>query len=283
MIFAPLGGTDQSFLLSVPACDHDSALGLPAGFQERPQTMYRLQHRRSAAIWIYRAVHPGIAMIAGDHPFIGRRRSANFADYIPNRAELVVLLKVHLHVRGAGSNVVSKRQRSLPLTRRLRAAKVLKNRRGIGVGEWSYRNLRHLLGLRWRYAFRIRQPRSGRHSRRGGVSGKLEHKSDGPALHTGGRAPRSLRIGVAAVVTIIFWIRIDDDSSGAAFLRHKRLHAAKILAVTDDHDFSAHIDIHLLQLVEVGGRSIVRIDNFRLGIARGRHATVRSHHPRIVL
>src|SRR3982074_987141 len=106
-------------------------------------------------------------MIACYHPLIGRRRSANFANDIPNGAELVILLKVYLHFRRPGTNVVGKRQRSLPLARRERTAEVLENRRGIGVRERSYGNLRQLLGFGGRNALRIRQSRSGCHSRRG--------------------------------------------------------------------------------------------------------------------
>ena len=283
MIFAPLGGTDQSFLFRVPASDHNRPLGLPARLQQFAQPVHRLQHRRRAAVRIDRSIHPGIAMIARHHPLVGRRRSPNFANDIPNGAELVVLLKVHLHFRGTGTDVVSKRQRALPLARRERPAEVFENRRSIGVRKRSHGNLRQLLGLGGRHALRIGQSRSGRHARCGRVSGKLEHESDRSALHAARRAPRPFRIGVAAVVAIVFRVGINDDSGRAAFLRHERFHAAKILAVTDDDDLAAHIDVHLLQLVKVSGRAVVRIDNFRLGVARGRHAVVRRHDARIVL
>src|SRR6267378_7590574 len=211
MIFAPLGGTDQSFFFRVPASEHDRPLGLPARLQKLTQSVHRFQHRRRATVWVHRSIYPGISMIACYPPLIGRRRSPNFANDIPNGAELVILLNVHLHSRRARTNMVGKRQRSLPFTRRGLAAEVLENRRGVGVRKRSHGNLRQLLGFGGRNALGIRQRRSGRHSRGGWVSGKREHESYRSPLHAARRAPRPLRISVAAIIAIVFRVGINDD------------------------------------------------------------------------
>src|SRR5208337_3758532 len=112
--------------------------------------------------------------------------------------------KVHLHFRGTRAHVIRKRQRSLPLARRGRSAEVLENRRGVSVRKRSHGNLRQLLGRGGGHTLRIRQSWSRCYSRRGRVSGKLEHESDRSALHAARRAPRPFRICVATVVTIVF-------------------------------------------------------------------------------
>ena len=52
-------------------------------------------------------------------------RAANAANDIPERAELIILLEMHLQLRGAGTNVIGKGQRALPLARRVWSAEML--------------------------------------------------------------------------------------------------------------------------------------------------------------
>ncbi len=66
-------------------------------------------------------------------------------------------------------------------------------------------------------------------------------------------------------------------------LRNKFLYPAKILPVTHNHNFSAHIDLQLLQLLKIFRRAVVRIDHIRLGISGRRHSVERHHHPWIVV
>src|SRR5206468_4278923 len=104
-------------------------------------------------------------------------RSAHFADHVPDGAELIVLLQVKLYFRRPGTDVIRKRQRSLPLSRRGRSSEVFENRRRVCIGKRSDRNLRELRRLvRWN-ALRIGQRRHRRYSRRGGIARELEHVS----------------------------------------------------------------------------------------------------------
>src|ERR1700722_4948056 len=132
VIFAPLRRTDQSFFFGVPTADHDRSLGLPPGFNELAEPVHRFQHGGCAAVGINRSINPGVAVIACDYPFVGRC-STNLSNYIPNCAELIVLLKVHLDFCGTRTDVVSKGQSALPFAGRGWSAEVLKNRRGIGI------------------------------------------------------------------------------------------------------------------------------------------------------
>src|ERR1035438_736395 len=151
-------------------------------------------------------------MITRHDPLIGRRRSSNSASDIPDCAELIILLEVHLHLRGTRTDVVSKGQRSLPLAWRKRTPQVLEDWRRIGVGKRSHRDLGQLLGVCGRNALRIWECRSGRNSRRGRVSGKLEHESNRAALHSTRGTPRAFWIGIAAIVAIVLRIGINNDS-----------------------------------------------------------------------
>ncbi len=127
-------------------------------------------------------------------------------------------------------------------------------------------------GFGGRYTLRIWEIGSGRDTRRGGVTGKLEHESDRSSLHRAGRTPWAFGISIAAVIAIVLGVGIDDNAGRAAFLGDKLFHAAKILSVADDHDLASDVDIHLLELVEIGGRAVVGVDDFGLGVPGGRHA-----------
>ena len=179
--------------------------------------------------------------------------------------------------------MIGERQRALPLARRVRSAQMLQNRPGIVIGQRSDRNLRHLRRLLRRNALRLRQRRHRRDSRSGRIAGKLEHVSHRSALHAGVRPPRPFGIFVAAPPAIVRRIGIDDHARRAVFLRHEHFHSAKILPVAHQHDLAAHVDVQLLELLEVLGRAVVGIDHVGLGVARGRHAVEGHHHARIVL
>ena len=154
---------------------------------------------------------------------------------------------------------------------------------GIMVGKWRNRNLRHLRRLLWRNAAAVRQRRQRRHSRRCGIAGELEHVAHRSALHASIRPPRSLGILIAAPPAIVERIGIDDHSRRAMFLRDEFLHPAEVLAVANQDDLAAHIDLQLLQLLEIFRRAVVGIDHFRLGISRRRHAVERHHDAGIVV
>src|SRR4029077_3988598 len=103
----------------IPTPDYDGALRLPSRLHPFADSMHRFQHGRSTAVGIDRAVHPGIAMIACNYPFIRQLAAANPPDHVPDGTQLVVLPEVHLHLGRTRTDVVGEGQRTLPITRRV--------------------------------------------------------------------------------------------------------------------------------------------------------------------
>jgi hypothetical protein len=133
--------------------------GFQPDFRQLADPVDRFEHRRRAAVRIDRAIDPRVAMIARNHPLIGRLAAAHPANHIPKRAELIVLLEMHPHSYRSGPHVISKGQRTLPLAWRVRPAQVLQNGPRIVIGKRSNRNLRHLRGLLGRNALTLWQRR----------------------------------------------------------------------------------------------------------------------------
>ena len=67
-------------------------LGFQPLFEQNADAVNGFKHGGGAAVGIDRAVDPGIAMVAGDDPVIGKAGAGDGADDIPDGAALVVLL-----------------------------------------------------------------------------------------------------------------------------------------------------------------------------------------------
>ena len=70
--------------------------------------MHRFQQRGRAAIWIDGAIDPSVAMITGDHPLGNGIGARDFADNIPDGAQLKVLLQMHFDPHRSRADVVRK-------------------------------------------------------------------------------------------------------------------------------------------------------------------------------
>ena len=184
---------------------------------------------------------------------------------------------------GPGPDVIGKRQRALPIARRIGPAQVFEDRPGVSVRNRCGRNFRQLRRLFRRGAFGIRQRWQRRNPRRGGIAGKLKHVADGTALHAGIGTPGTLRVFVTMAPSVVSGIGIDKHAGRAVFLRHKRFYPTKILPVAHQYQFAAHIDFHLLEFLKIVRRSIVRIHNFGFHITRRRHAVEWHDHTRVIL
>ena len=222
-------------------------------------------------------------MIPCYHPFIGKFAACYAADHVPQCPELVVLLEVHSDAGGTGTDVICERQRALPVSGRIRSTQVLQDRPSILIRQGSNRNLRNLRGVLRKNSLRRRHGDGGRNAGSGWIAGELEHVPHRAALHTGIRAPGAIWIFVSAPPAVIGGIGVNDDSRGSAFLRDKHFDSTEVLTVTHEHDLSAHVDFHLLQLVEIVGRSIIRVDHIGFDVAGRRHAAERHHYPGIIL
>ena len=77
--------------------------------------MHRLKLRRGAAVGIDRAIDPGVAMVARDHPLVGKLRSLHHADDVVDGGKVIVLLQQHVHLHRSGTDVIGERQRPCQL------------------------------------------------------------------------------------------------------------------------------------------------------------------------
>ena len=97
--------------------------------------MHRLQHGGRAAVGIHSTVCPGVAVVACDHPLVRTVRPTNLPNDVPNSAEGVILLQVHLDSHWPRSYVIGEGQGALPVSRRLRPVQVGQYGLSIGIGE----------------------------------------------------------------------------------------------------------------------------------------------------
>ena len=245
--------------------------GFQPDFSKSPTPWTDFEHSGGAAVGIDRAVDPGVAVISGDDPFVGQIAAGHASDDVPEGTEAVVLLEVHLHFRRAGTDVIGEGQRSLPLARRIGAAKMLQDGPGVVIGERSNGNFRQLRRFLRRDALRIGKRGHRSHARRGRITGELEHVSHGTALHARVGAPGSVGIFVAAAPAVIGGVGVDDHSGRAVLLRDENFYAAEVLAVADEHDLAAHVDFQFVEFLKIFGRAVVGIDD--LGRRRRRRAT----------
>ena len=81
------------------------APGLPALLEQIAEAVDGFEHGGGAAVGIDGAVDPGVAVVAGDDPVVLLRGVGAWdsADDVPDGAELVVLLKMHVDGDLAGA------------------------------------------------------------------------------------------------------------------------------------------------------------------------------------
>src|SRR5205814_3226324 len=73
VLLGPLGGSEQSPLLTIPEREDEGPARLPTRFQQLAKRACRLEERRRAARRIRRAIHPRVMMVAVEHPFVRER------------------------------------------------------------------------------------------------------------------------------------------------------------------------------------------------------------------
>src|SRR5436305_610213 len=73
---------------------------------------------------------------------------------------------------------------------------------------------------------------------------------------------RSLGVHVAAEVTILLGIGVNNEANGAALLRFARLDAAKGAAVSCDRDLTAHTDAQRIERLVVLDQPVIDVHDF---------------------
>ena len=226
-------------------------------------------------------------MVAGDDPVVllGGVGAVDGADDVPDGAELVVLLEVHVDLDGAGAaEVVGEGQAALPVARGRRGRR--------GLRGWGRRPCRRAGWRGWRAGsfwlrsvMRLESGRSGVEAMPGvfGVAGVEREELDGAALHGGGGAVGAAGVDVAADVAVVGGVGVDEDAVGAVLLRDVDLDAAEVAAVADDDDLVFDADAEFGELLEVGEGAVVGVDDVGGDVAGGGGAVEGGEDAGVVL
>ena len=203
------------------------------------------EHGRGAAVGVDRAVDPSVAVVAGDDPSVMRFGVGAFngADDVPDGAQLVVLLEMHVHLhRIRAAEMVGEGQAALPVMRHVRAGHGFKNGGCIFVAERVDRDRRLVHFGRVGDALGVRQIGRRSDARGFGIARVKRHELYGAALHGGVRTHGTARVLVAARVAVVGGVGEDDDARGAPLLGDVSLNAAEVLAVAHKHDLALDVD-----------------------------------------
>ncbi len=103
------------------------------------------------------------------------------------------------------------------------------------------------------------------------------------ALHGRLRPPGTIGIHVAAEVTVVLRVGVDQHGGGPALLGQVNLDAAKVGAVAAEHDFAVQVDMLGGQQLEVLTPAVVGINHLAGDVARAGGAVEGHHHVGIVL
>ena len=234
--------------------------------------MDAFEHGGGAAVGVYGAVDPGVAMIAGDDPvvFLVRVGAVDGADDVPDGANFVVLHEVHVDFYGAGAaEVIGEREAALPFARSCGAVEGGEDRRGVLIGErvGGDGGLVELGGVG--DAGGVGEVGGGGDAGSLRVAGVEREELHAAALDGGGGAIGAARVHVAAGVAVVGGVRVDDDAGGAALLGEVDLDAAKVAAVAGDDDLAFYADAEVFKFFKVGEGTVVGVDNVGSDVTGG--------------
>ena len=116
-----------------------------------------------------------------------------------------------------------------------------------------------------------------------GIAGILEQILHRAALHAGLGPPRADGIDIAFVVAVVLGVGVEEHADRSALLGQVDLHAAKVGAITANHNLAVQVDVPRRQLIEVLEPPVIRVHHFARDVSRTRGAVERHHHARIVL
>ena len=117
------------------------ALGLPTLLHQFSDGARFLQQGDLPGGRVLRAVHPGIVMIAADHPFLGELRAGNSGDHVVDFLHVPIKIHLQMNFRFAGTHVIGNRQPAAPFLRRHRSLQRGQQRLRVAVGNGQVGNL----------------------------------------------------------------------------------------------------------------------------------------------
>ncbi len=244
------------------------------------------EHGGGAGVGVDGAVDPGVAMVAGDDPgvLVFGVGAVDGADHVPDGAELVVLLEVHVDLDRAGAaEMVGERQAALPLMRDVGAVEGFEDGRGVLVAERVDRDGRLVHFGRVGDALGVGEVGRGGYAGGFGVAGVERKKLDRPALDGGVGAHGAAGVLVAADVAVVGGVGVDDDAGGAVLLGDVGLDTAEVAAVADEDDLAFDVDAEFGELLEVVEGAVVGVDGLGGDVTGAGGAVERGEDARVVL
>ncbi len=160
-------------------------------------------------------------------------------------------------LRFAGTSFVSEGESAAPVFGDGLSFERLEKRFRVGVGDGEHGNLSDGLDLVERDELDARFRADAGSLRIAGVDG---HVHDAAALRTFGGTHGAFRIGLAAGVAIVFGVGVDDATDCTVFGSDLGLDATPGFAVAGDHDGPFDGDTHGVELLVVGGRAVVDVN-----------------------
>ena len=217
------------------------------------------------------AVHPGIVMIAANHPLIRRRAPRDARDHVAQRLLAPVGFDPQVHARRPGTDVIGDAEAAPPFLRSDGTFKSGEKGLRVTVRNRQDRDFGERACLRQRQSPRVLR-RSD--ARRQWIAGIHFHLHDAAALHAIAGAPRTLRVRVALHKSIVFWIGVNDAPDSPVLSRDLGLDAAPGPEVAGDHDRPLDRDAQPIELLVVRRHAVVHVHERRGDIAVDRIGVV---------
>ena len=120
VLLDPFCRAHQHGFLGIPGAVDDGALGPPTLLRQFSERARLLQQGDLPGRWVFRSVHPGIVVIAADHPLVGGLRARNPRDHVVDFLHVPIKIHLEMHFRFARTHVIRNRQPAAPFLGRHR-------------------------------------------------------------------------------------------------------------------------------------------------------------------
>src|SRR5258705_2779986 len=196
-------------------------------------------------------------VIASDDPLVCLSSAGKFGDYVVECLEAPVRFYAEMNFGRPGAEAISDRKASAPRSWSDRASKCSEQRLRIAIGNRKHRYLGDGCGLRDCEALRILRSSDSWRERVSRIDGHIRNRA---ALNPLRGAHGSIGENAPTGVSIVSRIGIDQAPDRAVLGRYLWVDTAPRAAVFGDDDRPFYRNAALLELLVVGGHSIVDED-----------------------